>query len=109
MDYVEKDKEYKSHIKSAILEIEKYTAGLDFDAFLKSNIVKSATIRQLEIIGEAAKRLSAEFILDYHEIEWNKVVGMRNKLIHDYFEVNWEIVWDTVKNNLPKLKAILER
>jgi uncharacterized protein with HEPN domain len=84
------------------------TEGEDFEEFIKSEILKRACSRSLEIIGEAAKNLSPDFKRQYKEIEWKKLSGLRDKMIHGYFGVNWDIVWDVIRNQIPKLKVQIE-
>jgi len=77
--------------------------------FLKNEILKRAFVRSLEIIGESTKRITADIKLKWNTIEWKQMAGMRDKLIHDYFGINYSIVWDVAKNKIPTLKAqILE-
>jgi uncharacterized protein with HEPN domain len=65
-------------------------------------------LRNIAILGEAAKNLSAEFKRHHKNIEWKAIAGMRDKLVHDYFGVNWDILWDVVRTKLPDLKAKLK-
>jgi uncharacterized protein with HEPN domain len=77
--------------------------------FLADETLKRAAIRSLEIIGEATKRIPADFKVKYSKIEWKNMAGMRDRLIHDYMGVNYSIVWDVVKNKIPELyKQIIE-
>lgn len=101
------DTAYLRHILDAIMRIEKYTSAVDENRFMADEVVQDATIRQLEIIGEAAKKISTETKGRYPDIEWKDITGMRDKLIHDYFGVDLDAVWDTVVNDLPKLKDAL--
>jgi uncharacterized protein with HEPN domain len=101
------DAEFVSDIGEAIGRIERYTEGLEYDAFLEDIKTQDAVMRNLEIVGEAVKRLSAEFRKTHKGIRWPDIAGMRDRLIHDYFGVNWDIVWDVVRNKLPELKAAL--
>ena len=98
---------YLKHIMDAIVEVESYLKKISFDDFEKNTLVINATIRQLEIIGEAAMRISKEFKTKNREIPWLEIIGMRNRLIHEYFGVDIKVVWETGKNDLPKLKEIL--
>jgi uncharacterized protein with HEPN domain len=84
------------------------TEGENFEEFIKNEILKRASSRSLEIIGEAAKNLSPDFKRQYKEIEWKKISGLRDKMIHGYFGVNWDIVWDVMRNQIPKLKVQVE-
>ena len=98
---------YLKHILDAIEEVENYLGKIGFADFEKNTLVINATIRQLEIIGEAAMRISKEFKAKNSEIPWLEIIGMRNRLIHEYFGVDIKVVWETVTNDLVKLKEIL--
>ena len=96
------------HIFDEIMFLIKETEGIKFEEFIKNEILKRACSRSLEIIGEAVKNLSPDFKKRYKEIEWKKIAGLRDKMIHGYFGVNWDIVWDVIKNQIPKLKEQVE-
>ena len=83
-------------------------ATADRSAFLADELMQDAVIRQLLVLGEAATRVSPEFRSRHREIPWRMIVGMRNWLIHAYDDVDLEIVWGTVRNDLPRLIATLE-
>lgn len=100
---------YLKHILDAIDRIEKYTKKINQNSFSKNNLVQSAVIREIEIIGEAAKRLSNEFKEEHSGIPWKQMAGMRDKLIHDYFGVDLDAVWGTVKKDIPILKKEVGR
>jgi uncharacterized protein with HEPN domain len=102
------DETYIRHIAEAIEKIERYISGLSYGQFLKDEKTVDAVIRMLEIIGEAANNISAEAQNAHPEIQWSKIISMRNRLIHEYFGVNEEIVWSTVKEKLPVLKKQIE-
>ena len=103
------DAVYLHHILDAINRIQGYTAGVSYDQFLQDSLLQDGVVRQLEIIGEAAKNVSSTFRDAHPKLPWSQMTGTRNKLIHGYFEVNLFIVWDTVQSDLPPLKQQVER
>jgi uncharacterized protein with HEPN domain len=102
------DAEFVDDIKEAIQRIERYTAGLTLDTFLADTKTQDATVRNLEIIGEAVKGLSSDFRKQHRAVKWQDIAGMRDRLIHNYAGVNWEIVWDVLQTKLPELRRQLE-
>ena len=95
---------YISDIIEAIEAIEDYVADIDFEKFVSDRKTYAATIRELEIIGEASVQLSENFKSLHPEIPWRLMKDFRNVLSHHYFGVNFEIVWDVVQQKLPKIK-----
>ena len=93
-----------SDIRQAIDRIEEYIENLSFDGFSDDGKSVDAVVRNLEIIGEAANRLPEEFKERYSEIEWHKVVGLRHRIVHEYFGIDLEIVWQILRRDLPELK-----
>jgi len=89
-------------IQNSVLKIFKYTNGIDYQEFISDDMVKDAVERNFEIIGEAVKHLSEDFRNKYPNIPFKQIAGMRDKLIHDYFGVDYEIVWKTIKDKLPQ-------
>lgn len=100
--------EYLRHILQEVEFLLAKSAGLSFDEFVNDEMKTRAFSRSLEIIGEAAKNVSATFRADHPEVDWKAMAGMRDILIHDYLGVDYEIVWDVVTNEIPKLKSQLE-
>ena len=99
------DKVYLLHIRDAIDRIQTYLQDMDKAVFFERTLVQDGVIRQLEIIGEAVKRLSPELRKQYRDVPWKNVAGMRDKLIHDYFGVDLEAVWKTAQEDLPPLQV----
>jgi uncharacterized protein with HEPN domain len=91
-------------ICQAIDRIEQYIENLSFDAFSEDQKSVDAVVRNLEIIGEAANRFPDELKEKYSEIEWYKVVGLRHRIVHEYFGVDLEIIWQILQKDLPELK-----
>ncbi len=98
------DKTRVLHILDAIDEIANYLNGVSFEDFINNSEKRFATIKQIEIIGEACSRLSDNFKNLYPQIEWKSIKGFRNISIHEYFGVNLQIVWEIAQNDLPVLK-----
>jgi uncharacterized protein with HEPN domain len=100
-------REYSALVRDvleAIRKIEKYTENLSAEDFVKTGLVQDAVLRNLEVIGEAVKNIPQEIKTNKSDLEWKKIAGLRDILIHAYFGVDADIVWDIVKNKLPDLK-----
>ena len=100
---------YLRHILDAIGLIKEYTRGMSENEFLGNSMAHDAVIRQIEIIGEAARNISDEFQEKHPKLPWAKMVGIRNKIIHEYFNINYAIVWDTIKDDLPILEKSIKK
>ena len=103
------DKECLLDIIEAIKRIELYTKELSYPVFLQKMETQDAVVRNFEIIGEAVKNVSKALKAKYSNIQWKEIAGMRDKVIHFYFGVNWDIVWGAVKDSLPPFKEKIER
>jgi uncharacterized protein with HEPN domain len=104
---VKSDLPYLGHIADSIAAIERYTSA-GRDAFRAQTIVQDAVVRNFEIIGEAAGRLSPD-IRNRSALPWSRIVVFRNRLIHAYWSVDLQLVWDVIENELPTLKAEVHR
>ncbi len=102
---MDRDEIYLRHIVDAVISIEEYLAGYSQAEFLVNGLLQAGVMRQLEIIGEAAKRVSAPTKSKLEILPWKVITGMRDKLIHDYFSVDLAAVWKTVQEDLPLLKS----
>ena len=98
--------DYLEHMSEAIARISNYVSGMDWAAFSESRLTQDATIRNIEIIGEAARnvlRADPKFVDLYPDFPIAKAIGMRNTLVHGYFDVSLDVVWRTVQDDLPSL------
>ena len=96
--------EYLKHIRDESLYILSITSkGITKEEFLNDETLKRAVTRSLEIIGEATKKIPADFKIKWDNVKWKEMAGMRDRLIHDYMGVDYSIVWDVIKNKIPEL------
>jgi len=101
--------EYLRHILAETEYLMQQSQKLSKETFIHDETLKRAFVRSLEIIGEATKNVPQDFRQQYPQIEWKAVAGMRDKLIHGYFEVDYDIVWNVVINELPKLQQDIKQ
>ena len=100
---MKEDRTYLLHMRDAIERIESYTKD-GRDAFMSEPMIQDAVMRNLEIIGEAVKKLSTEFRLERPQVPWSRIAGMRDVLIHEYFGVRLGTVWEVIGKRIPELK-----
>jgi uncharacterized protein with HEPN domain len=98
------DTVYLLHILDAIGQVESYLEGVSPARFLRDKLRQDAVVRQLEIVGEATSNVSTVLRQAHPEVPWGSIIGMRNRMIHAYFNVNLAIVWEVAQNDLPGLK-----
>ena len=99
---------FVEHILDSMKNIEDFTKGVPKESFMKNKEKQSAVIRQIEVIGEASKNLSDGFRSKYPQVSWKEIIGARDKIIHHYFGVDLEIVWEIITINLPVLKKQMQ-
>jgi uncharacterized protein with HEPN domain len=98
--------EYLKHIRDESLYLLSVTrTGITREEFLNDETLKRAVVRSLEIIGEATKKIPADFKIKWNNVKWKEMAGMRDRLIHDYMGVNYAIVWDVIINKIPELNT----
>ncbi|NPU99814.1 MAG: DUF86 domain-containing protein [Brevinematales bacterium] len=104
-------KDYKIFLRHILTEaevLERNSVNLGYDSFIKNEILCRAFIRSPEIIGEAVKNIPDDIKGKYPEVEWKKLAGMRDKLIHHYFGIDYEMIWDAINRKIPQLKIQVE-
>jgi len=94
-------------ILDAAEAIESFVEGMNYEEFVSNDLVMSAVIRKLEIIGEVAKNVPNEIKQKFSEVPWKEMAGMRDRLIHFYFGVKYELVWQTIKRDIPEVKSAI--
>jgi len=101
--------DYLIDTKDAINDLESFITGVSFDEFKADHMRRNAVIRSLEIIGEAAKNIPEDLRIKYTDIPWKRMAGMRDKLIHGYFGVDYESVWRLITERIMEIKGPLEK
>jgi uncharacterized protein with HEPN domain len=97
-----------NHILDAIAKIERYSQRFDLQKFKSDELTIDAVVRNIEIIGEATTCLDRGLKAKYPKVDWRFATAIRNRLIHGYFDIDAEIIWDTTQNDLPKLKTEIQ-
>jgi uncharacterized protein with HEPN domain len=100
---------YLKDILEAMEAIEKFVEGIEFDSFQRNDMISSAVIRKFEIIGEATKNIPETIRNKYPEIPWKEMAGMRDRLIHLYFGIKYDLVWHTIKDVIPQVKSLIRK
>jgi uncharacterized protein with HEPN domain len=96
-------------ILESITNIESFLKDISKESFLNNKLIQSAVVRELEVIGEATKNIPNSFREKYDEVSWRKIASTRDKIIHGYFGVNYEVVWEIIKKDLPMLKKQMRK
>ena len=97
------------HIEEAIKEIEGYTKDIDINEFKSNSMIRFASIKQIEIIGEAARYITDDTRNKFPDIEWKELAGLRNILVHEYFGIDTDLIWQIVTIDIPELKVKLKK
>jgi uncharacterized protein with HEPN domain len=90
-------------------KIDEFIRSIDFKKFMEDDKTKSAVVRKLEIIGEAAKNIPKQIRQKYKELPWTDMAGMRDKIAHFYFGIDYSIVWEVIKERLPEIKPVIQK
>ena len=98
---------FMRHVKASIDKINSFVKGFTKEEFMKDELRKSAVVREIEVIGEAVKNTPHAFLSKYPGTDWKSIAGTRDKIIHHYFGVDYEIVWSIVKDDLPELDKVI--
>ncbi|MEW6200760.1 MAG: DUF86 domain-containing protein [bacterium] len=104
-------RDYKLFIKDildCIRKIEEFAGDMSFEEFVRDEKTKSAVVREIEVMGEATKNIPKAIRERHKDIPWGDMTGMRDKIIHFYFGVDYEIIWKVVKKRLPEIKSMIE-
>ena len=102
------DLAYIDHILDCIRKIQRFSKGHNLKSFSEDELVQDAIIRNIEVIGEASKKISPNTKQTYNQIPWKEISGMRDKLIHDYLGIDTQVVWITIKKDIPELRRLLK-
>lgn len=105
MREVIKDRTRLLHMLEAINNIQEFSSGVDFHSFIDNKLLKFSIFYNVGIIGEAAYKLSKEFITEHPQIPWRDIINMRHVIVHGYYQIDAELLWETVQNDIGVLKA----
>jgi len=103
-----RDDAYVLDMLLAARKVLEFTKDIEWERFRRDDLVQNAVMRQIQIIGEAARKISPEYQGDHPEVPWRDIVGMRNRLVHEYFRILPRRVWDVVEKDIPELIRIVE-
>jgi len=101
-------RDYLQDILDSVKDIEEFIIGMNFEEFMKDRKTINAVVRCIEVIGEATKKIPKSLKDKYGEVPWKRMAGMRDKLVHEYFGVDIEILWKTAKHDIPPLKQLIQ-
>lgn len=101
--------DYLNDMIESINDIKDFTTGITLEEFARDRKTVNAVVRSLEIIGEAANKIPSDILKNYPEIPWPEIIGMRNRLIHEYFGVDLDIVWQTIEEDINPLEAVSKK
>lgn len=103
------DRQRLQHILQAINDIEEFSAGITYQEYSENYMLRLAVVKLLEMIGEASSQLTDTLKQEFSEVEWSVLKGMRNVFVHEYFGIDYEIVWNSLNKNLPLLKEKIQK
>ena len=103
------DRQRLLHILESIAELEQYTSKATFNSFVENSMMRFACVKQMEIIGEAANYISDETKSKFTEIQWRQIIGLRHILVHEYFGIDNNLIWQIISNDIPKLKESIQK
>jgi len=98
-----RDSDYLRDVQEAIHRIQSYTSGLTYEQFLDDEKTQDAVIRNLQVMGEAVRKLSDSLTAAYPAVPWREIAGLRNRIVHDYFGINYDIIWAVIRAEIPLL------